>query len=127
MDDQEFCLKNGEITSKCFKHEKGVRQGDLVSAYLFILCLEILFILIKSKRNIKGIKMFENTFLYTAYADDSTFFLKDKNSVKELLNTINCYSSFTGLKPNLPKCEVARIGVLKRVSDNLWNKVYSLH
>ena len=35
--------------------------------------------------------MFENTFLYTAYAGDSTFFLKDKNSVKELLNTINYF------------------------------------
>ena len=35
--------------------------------------------------------MFENTFLYTAYAVDSTFFLKDKNSVKELLNTINYF------------------------------------
>ena len=35
--------------------------------------------------------MFENTFLYTAYADDGTFFLKDKNSIKELLNTIKLY------------------------------------
>ena len=116
---RNFCVKNGGITSKYFKLEKAVRQGDLVSAYLFILCLEILFILIKNKRNIKGIKMFENTFVHIAYADDSTFFLKDKNSMKELLNTINYYSSFTGLKPNLSKCEVADIGVLKRVSDNL--------
>ena len=59
--------------------------------------------------------MFENTFLYTAYADDSTFFLKDKNSIKELLNTIIYFSSFTGLKPNLSKCEVAGIGALKGV------------
>ena len=35
--------------------------------------------------------MFENTFLYNAYAGDSTFFLKDKNSIKELLNTINYF------------------------------------
>ena len=47
--------------------------------------------------------MIENTFLYTAYADDSTFFLKDKNSIKEPLNTINYFLSFTGLKPNLSK------------------------
>ena len=59
--------------------------------------------------------MFENTFLYTTYAGDSTFFLKDKNSIKELLNTINYFSSFTGLKPNLSKCEVARIGALKGI------------
>ena len=33
--------------------------------------------------------MLDNTFPYTAYADDSTFFLKYKNSMKELLNTVN--------------------------------------
>ena len=92
-----------------------MQQGEPVSAYLFILCLEILFMSIKNNKNIKGIKMFQNTFLYTAYTDDSTFFLKDKNSVKELLNTINYFSSFTGLKPNLSKCEVAGIGALKGV------------
>ena len=59
--------------------------------------------------------MFENTFLYNAYAGDSTFFLKDKNSIKELLNTTNYFSSFTSLKSNLPKCEVAGIGALKEV------------
>ena len=71
--------------------------------------------LIKNNKNIKGIKMFENTFLYTAYADDSTFFLKDKNSIKELLKTINYFSTLTGLKPNLSKCEVAGMGALKGV------------
>ena len=59
--------------------------------------------------------MFENTFLYTAYADDSTFFLKDKNSIKELLDTINYFSSFTNLKPNLSKCEMAGIDALKGI------------
>ena len=107
---------NGGITTKYFKLEKGMRQGDLVSVYLFVLCLEILFMLIKNNKNIKGIEMFENTFLYTSYTDDSTFFLKDKNSIKELLNTINYFLSFTGLKPNLSKCQVARIGALKGVN-----------
>ena len=49
--------------------------------------------------------MFESALLYTAYGDDRTFFLKDKNSIKELLNTINYLSSF--IKPNLSKCKVA--------------------
>ena len=59
--------------------------------------------------------MFQNTFLDTAYADDSTFFLKDKNSTKELLNTINYISSFTCLKPILSTYEEAGIGTLKGV------------
>ena len=60
--------------------------------------------LIKNNENINSIKLFKNFFLYTAYADNSTFFLKDKNLIKELLNTINYFSSFTGLKLNLSKC-----------------------
>ena len=41
--------------------------------------------------------MVGNTFLYTAYADDRTILLKDKNSFKEQLSTINYFSSFTHL------------------------------
>ena len=47
-----------------------------VSAYLFILCLEILFTIAKNKKDIESLKIHGNTFLYTAYADDTTFFLK---------------------------------------------------
>ena len=80
--------------------------------------------LIKNNKNIKGIKIFENTLLYTAYADDNTFFLKDKNSIKELPNTIN-FLSFTGLKSNLSKCEVAGKGALKgwKVESGKWKSV----
>ena len=38
------------------KLEKGAKQGDPVSVYLFILGLEILFKFIKNNKNIKGIK-----------------------------------------------------------------------
>ena len=86
MNDQESCVVNGRITTKYFNFEKGAQQGNHVSAYLFILCLEIIFT-----------------------------FLKDKNSIKELLNTINYFPSFMVLKPNVSKCEVARIGALKGV------------
>ena len=44
LNEQESCVINGGITTKYFKIEKGVRQGNPVSAYLFILCLEILFL-----------------------------------------------------------------------------------
>ena len=64
------------------------KVGDKV---ILRLCLEVLFMLIKNNKNIKGIKILENTFLYTAYADDKTFFLKDKNSIKELLQKHFCF------------------------------------
>ena len=67
---------NGSNTTKYFKLKKVARQGDPVSAYLFILCLEIVFILIKANKRVKIINIVERTFLYSAYADDTTFFLK---------------------------------------------------
>ena len=68
-----------------FNLERGARQGDPVSAYLFILVLEILFLFIKKYPEIKGIEIFEHCFFHTVYADDSTIFLKDAQSIGNLL------------------------------------------
>ena len=116
INDQESCVINSGHTTKYFKLERGACQGDPISAYLFILVLEILFILSKSDKNIQGIKIFEHEYLYTAYADDTTFFLKDIPSVKKTLTLIEFFSTFSGLRPNINKCEIAGIGVLKNVN-----------
>ena len=42
--------------------------------------------MIKANQNIKPLNIFGQYFLYTAYADDTTFFIRNKNSVIELLN-----------------------------------------
>ena len=55
--------------------------------------------------------------MYTAYADDSTFFLRDIPSVKELINSVNQFYHFSGLKANIEKCEIAGIGSLKVVKE----------
>ena len=78
LNNQESCIINGGFTTKYFKLDKGTRQGDSISAYLFILVLEIVFNLIKQNKDIHGLSLFDHAFLYTAYTDDTTFFLKDK-------------------------------------------------
>ena len=107
---------NGGITTRYFPLQQGTRHGDPISAYMFILCFfEILFILIKNDPNIKGIENFECCYLYTTYADNITFFLKDENSIAHLSEKVKLFSDFSGLKPNTTRCEVAGIGVLKGV------------
>ena len=62
-----------------------------------------------------GLNIFKHEFLYTAYADNTTFFLKDRKSIIELMSDFNTFSRFPGLKPNNTKCEFAGIGVLNGV------------
>ena len=54
----KICVKNGGHTTKCFKLERGAHPGDPISACLFILALEIFFIIIKTNKNLHGLKIF---------------------------------------------------------------------
>ena len=73
--------------------KKGVRRRDPISAYLFIIVLEIALLYI----NVKGINVFKNIFLYSAYADDTTFFVSDKDSVTEVMKAFDKFSLLFGL------------------------------
>ena len=97
-----------------FKLEKGTRQGDPISACLFIFLLEIVFLFTKEGKKLNGLNIFDKT----------TFFLKDTKSVIELMNIFNTFSKFSGLKPNKSKCKIAGIGALKRVQVALCGMRY---
>ena len=73
----DYSFSEGNMT-KYFELQKGARQDDPISTYLFILCLEIVFILIKANKRVKGITIFEHIYLYPAYTYDTAFFLRDK-------------------------------------------------
>ena len=55
MKNLESCVINGGKTTTCFTLERGTRQGNPISAYLFILALEVVFSLIKANPDIKGL------------------------------------------------------------------------
>ena len=54
---------------------REARQGDSICAYIFILVMEVLFTLIKRTEQIQVLDTLNDCFLYSPYADDSTFFL----------------------------------------------------
>ena len=60
---QESCVLNGGKTTRYFKLGRGTQQGHPISAYLFILVLEIAFISIKTNNNIEGLNIFNHNFL----------------------------------------------------------------
>ena len=65
LNNQESCVINGGKTSKYFKLKRGTRQGDPISAYLFIIVLEAVFRIIKEISNIEGFEIFQKKFIYT--------------------------------------------------------------
>ena len=67
---------------------------------------------------VKGLNIFQHKFLFTVYVDDTTFFLKDRNSIVELINALNTFSNFSGLRPNKTKSEIACIGGLNGVQEH---------
>ena len=67
-------------------------------------------------KNSKDLNIFNHKFLYTAYADDITFFSEDKISVFGTLNIFRKFSLVSGLRPNTTKCEIVTIGTLEEVN-----------
>ena len=117
LNKQQSCVTNRGFTTRYFHLKKGAHQCNPISAYLFILALEVLFELIKNNDDIRGITIFNHAFLYTAFADDPTFFFNDLLSVMNLIDTFTVFSLYSGLKANFSKCEIAGLGSLKWVLE----------
>ena len=92
LNNQQSCVINGGFATPYFNLEKGARQGDPISAYLFILALEVVFELIKNNADIRGTTIFNHVFLYSTFAGDSTFFLNGLLSAKSLIDTFKVFS-----------------------------------
>ena len=58
--------------------ERGCKQGDPISQYLFILCAEILAIKIKNNKKFKRIKSINKECILIQYADDTSLILDSK-------------------------------------------------
>ena len=99
------CIANNGFLSSTFPVERSTRQGDPISPLIFILVLEILFISIREDQNIKGIKVFNNEIKLTSYADDATYFLKEKLAAEVLPSKIAQFSNVSGLEVNKIKSE----------------------
>lgn len=97
-------LINGHLTVEV-QQKRGVRQGDALSCYLFILAIAPLMSKINSSAEIKGFKCLKNKreLKVIAYADDLLFFVKDNTSFRNLRRILHSFQLASNAKANIQK------------------------
>ena len=118
--DAQSCIINNGHCSDLFKVGRGVRQGDPLSPYLFILSLELMSAAMKFDPEISGIKIDNSEFLLSQYADDSSLILDDnEHSLEKSVYILEKFSECAGLRANFDKTEAIWIGSKKHSTEVL--------
>ena len=108
--DIQSCVINNGLCSQYFNIERGVRQSDSLSPYLFVTAVEILAIAIRNEENIKGISMNSLETKLLQFPDDTTAALSDLDSARALFALLELFEKASGLKLNVTKTEAMWIG-----------------
>lgn len=104
-------LLNGQPGDK-FAPLRGLRQGDPLSPYLFLLVSEVFSLLMQQARemqSIEGIQLNRSSpvISHLFFADDTLIFLKaEKDNCRNLVRLIDEYCSASGQQVNLHKSNV---------------------
>ena len=107
---QSCILQNGHL-SESFNLQRGCRQGDPISPYIFILCVEILGKMIRNDKNVQGINIDNKEFKLCQYADDTQIFLDgSEKSLHQLMLILRKFYNMSGLKVNEDKTKALWIG-----------------
>ncbi|KAJ9562049.1 hypothetical protein OSB04_007209 [Centaurea solstitialis] len=109
-------LVNGSPTDE-FPMERGLRQGDPLAPFLFLVVAECLHLLVKEaegKGLFKGVKVGKDevNVSHLQYADGAIFFGEwEIGNFLNLLKILECFHLVSGLKINLRKSKLFGVGV----------------
>lgn len=118
-------IQNGFI-SDSFPVQRGCRQGDPLSPYIFLLCAEILALMLKENKDIKGITIGDTEYKLSQFADDTTMLLDgSEKSLHETFIILQRYAETSGLKVNDSKTRAVWIGS-KKFSGETFNHRFKL-
>lgn len=103
-------LLNGQPTRQ-FRPSRGLRQGDPLSSFLFIICVEGFSSLLRDAeaRKIHGLKIGKkvNAISHLFFADDSLLFTRaNEGEAEKSLEILSTYEAALGQRLNMEKSEV---------------------
>ena len=104
------CVINNGHSSSFFRLQRSVRQGCPLSGLLFIIGIELFARALKNDQSIKGINVETKEIKITQYADDTTVFVRDEESMEQLLRLLDEFKLISGLEINTSKTEAMWLG-----------------
>ncbi|GJZ15227.1 RNA-directed DNA polymerase, eukaryota [Tanacetum coccineum] len=108
-------LVNGSPTSE-FQFHRGLKQGDPLAPYLFILIMESLhlsFSRVIDAGIFTGVRIDASTMIsHLFYADDAVFIGEwSQTNIRGIMHTLHCFSLLSGLSINIRKSNLLGVGV----------------
>ena len=103
-------VMNGGRSTGYFRINRGVRQGDPLSPYLFLLAIEILANALRNDEFIEGFKFGDQEVRQVLYADDLTIFVKSERAINRLQYIFEEFGKLSGLKINQGKTNFVWLG-----------------
>jgi len=103
-----------------FKGQRGIRQGDPLSPFLFTLAVDVLSCMLSKRLEegvVKGIKVGSNELeiSHVQFADNTIHFLQeDEENLKNVISLLQVFEVVFGLKINRRTCGVVRINLEDR-------------
>lgn len=109
--DQEACVRTERGDNDWFSIGNGVRQGCILSPYLFNMYAE--YIMREALNGYEGgIRIGGRTINNLRYADDTTLVAEIEGALKELLERVRVEREKRGLKLNVKKTKLMTTGKL---------------
>ena len=115
MSTASFSVSVNGVSGGFFKSTKGIRQGDPLSPYLFVLALECLSRLFRSRYEAGTIGYHPHTnqkLSHLMFADVvMVFFYGSSNSLHGISECLDDFASWSGLHMNTSKTEIFSAGL----------------
>ena len=112
-------LQNGHC-SDIIKLERGCRQGDPISPYIFVLSVELLGTTVRKHTQFQGYKIGDREHRISLFADDTTLFITSSEmNLRLCMDILGEFYLVSGLKINVDKTKVVKFGKGRDSSDIL--------